>query len=308
MTLMAVRMSYRIGRFETRAIVAATVLAVAVSAVVVNWLERSGFVACYAGGEGDLSVACLQLLEDGQWIERIARASLGLVPVFPFMAGIVLGVPVVARELDKGTARLAWSLSPSRLHWFLQRLLPTLAIVAACAFAVGAAAEWLVGAFAPGVDLGRSFVGFHSRGVLVMTSALLLASVGVLVGALVGRPLPAVLLSIVLGGLTLVAVTELHKELMKRETVPSQLEVYDEDDLHLEGRFQLPDGRLLTWDQIVAEDPSAVDTGPVYPFVDMLIPGSRYRAIEIREAAAHGALIVALLAAAGVVVARRRPG
>jgi hypothetical protein len=68
-------------------------------------------------------------------------------------------------------------------------------------------------------------------------------------------------------------------------------DVYDESDLHLEGRFQLPDGRLVTWDQLVAESPSVMESGPDYPSVDLLIPVTRYRAIEIREAAVHAALI-----------------
>ena len=49
--------------------------------------------------------------------------------VFPVVAGLLAGGPIVARELESGTARLAWSLGPSRLRWFVQRAVPILASV-----------------------------------------------------------------------------------------------------------------------------------------------------------------------------------
>lgn len=305
--LAATRLTYRIGRFEFLAILVATSASVLVTAVVVTWIRGSGYLACSTGG-GELSGACLAIVEDGRWFERIGRASLGLVPLFPFLAGAVLGAPVVARELDRGTARLAWSLAPSRLRWFLQRLGPVLAVVAGSGLAIGIVADWLVGTFAPGAELSQSFVGFHQRGLLVVTSALVVASAGVAVGAIFGRPLPALILALVVGGLSLLAVTELHKEVMRGETVVTSGEVYDEDDLYLDGRFQLPDGSLATWDELVAVDPTVMENGPAYPYVSLVIPGNRYRAIEIREAAAHVGLIAIFLAAAAVVVERRRPG
>lgn len=313
LSLSATRLTWRINRFEVRAIVIATIVATAVTAGVVNWMRSSGYVDCLVGGgsgfDGQPSVACLEILDSGMWFERIARASLGLVPVFPFLAGLLLGVPVVARELDRGTARLAWSLGPSRLRWYLQRLLPVLAAIAVTSLAIGIVAEWLVQLYAPGVDLANSFAGFHSRGVLVMTSALLLGAIGVLVGAILGRLLPAIFLALLLGGVTLVAVSEVHKQVLKPEAVAKpETAMFTENDLWMDGKFQHPDGRLMTWDELVAEDPTVMEQGVEYPYVQLVIPGERYRSVELREAAAHGVLIVGFLAGAGVVVARRRPG
>ena len=53
---------------------------------------------------------------------------MGLLIFLSFAAGLFLGVPVVARELERGTARLAWSLAPSRMRWYLARLLPLLVL------------------------------------------------------------------------------------------------------------------------------------------------------------------------------------
>ena len=35
-----------------------------------------------------------------------------------YVIGAFLGVPIVGRELERGTTRLAWSLAPSRWRWF----------------------------------------------------------------------------------------------------------------------------------------------------------------------------------------------
>ena len=48
--------------------------------------------------------------------------------VAPGVLGIILGVPIVARELEMRTTALAWSLTPSRSRWLLARFLPMLLV------------------------------------------------------------------------------------------------------------------------------------------------------------------------------------
>ena len=62
---------------------------------------------------------------------------MGLLIFLSFAAGLFLGVPIVARELERGTARLAWSLAPSRMRWFLARMLPILVVLALVTFLGG---------------------------------------------------------------------------------------------------------------------------------------------------------------------------
>jgi hypothetical protein len=306
--LAATRLTYRIGRFEYLAIVAATALSVAVTAIVIGWMRQSGYVGCLAAGGAEPTTACLAIFDEGQWFQRIARAALGLVPVFPFLAGLVLGVPVIAREIERGTARLAWSLSPSRTRWFLQRVVPAIVVITVSGLAIGVVSEWIVALFAPGVDLAESFQAFHERGALVATSALVAGSIAVCIGAIVGRPVPGLILALALSGVTLLAVSEVHKRVLISETVVSPVEAYDDNDLLLDSRFQLPDGSLLTWDELVARDPRVQESGTEYPFVQLVIPSERYRAIEAREAAVHLAISGMFLAAGALVVLRRRPG
>jgi hypothetical protein len=306
--LTATRLTYRINRFEVRAVLVATVLSVVVSAIVLSWIRNSGYAACIEYAEVP-SVACLEMQDVGRWATKIASTSGQLAGFFPFIAGLLLGAPLIARELDKGTARLAWSLGPSRRRWYLQRVLPILVVVTVAGMVIGIVAEQLVALFAPDVDLANSFLGFHTRGVLLATSALLVASIGVAVGAVLGRQIPTLLLALILAGLTVAAVAEVDKRLLVGESVRlTGQDTYGNDMVMDQGRFELPDGRLVTWDQMVAEDPTIMEREFNYPYVEFGIPRERYREIEAREAIAQVVLALGFLVVGGVVVGRRRPG
>ena len=307
MSFAATRLTYRINRFEIRAILAATALSIVVSALVIWWLRTSGYAECIVATE--ITVGCLELQGLGAWATRIASVSLQLATAFPVLAGLLLGVPLIARELDKGTARLAWSLGPQRRRWYLQRVLPVVVVVAVAAMAIGIVAEQLTALFSPGVDLASSFTGFRGRGVLLATGAVLVVSVAVAVGAIVGRQIPTLAVALVLGGLTLVAVGEVHRRILDPEAVRLTGENYYTHDLPVgDGRFELPDGRVVTYDELVTIDPTIAERGFDYPYVQFGIPRERYREIETREAVAHVVLSVGFLAAGAVVVGRRKPG
>ena len=307
--LSATRLTYRINRFEIVAIGVATLLSVVVSAAVVAWLTQSGYTTCRGDEFGNLEPLCLNMSAIGDWVLKIDRVSLSLVPVFPFIAGLVLGAPLVAREIDRGTARLAWSLSPSRLRWYVHRVAPVLVVLGATAMVIGVVADRLLAAVITDEDLANSFMGFHGRGVLIATGTLLIGSTAIAVGAVLGRTMQTLLLSLVLGGLLLTAVSEVdQKVFMPNETVVDASNNYSDRNLYIDSRFQLPDGTLATWDQLVAIDPSVMENGPNYPNVSLIIPGERYRAVEGREALAELGIAALLLVAGAVVVLRRRPG
>ena len=307
--LVATRLTYRINRFEILAITIATVLSVVVSAAVVAWLTQSGFASCGHDDFGNIEARCLGLVKLGEWVAKIGRVSVELASIFPFVAGLLLGAPLVAREVDRGTARLAWSLSPSRLRWYVQRIAPVIVVLGVAAMAIGIVADRLTGAMMPTADLSNSFVGFHGRGLLLATSALMIGSTAVALGAVIGKPLPTILLSLILGGLLVAAVAEVDmKAFLTNETVVDASGQYDERNLNLDSRFQLPDGTLVTWQQLYDMDPSMAENGPTYPNVSMIIPGERYREIETREALAELGIAALMLLAGAVVVMRRRPG
>ena len=299
------RLTFRIHRFEVVLVLGATLLSVLVSAVVLTWMTANDYGACLSDdGSQPFRSVCLGSVS--VWVNRIVRLSIGIVPVFPFLAGILIGPALVGRELDSGTARLAWSLGPSRLRWFLQRAVPALILVAVCGFAIGVVSDALQSAISPGADLSRSFLGYRTRGVIVGAEALLVAAVGLFAGALLGRPVPALIIALVLGGGLFLAADRIDRTLLLPEA-EIRAECCDNSQLWLDGKYQMPDGRLLTYEQVVAEDPNAEMYGPAEPYVALVIPGERYRSIEARNAIALSVIALVFVVVAALVVQRRRP-
>jgi hypothetical protein len=114
----------------------------------------------------------------------------------PFLLGLFLGVPLVAREIEGRTASIAWTLSGSRRRWLVHRAAPVVVVVVLAALLVGIGGEVLTRS-APGnegVDPG--FGDYGSRGALVAVRALAVLTLGIGVGALVPRQLPALLLAL----------------------------------------------------------------------------------------------------------------
>ena len=310
MTLRGSLLSFRIQKFETTIVVGAAILSVVVSMLVI-WLSNS---ATFAQCQGDDQSALSSVCQTGifPWLNRIARLSVGLVPVFPIVAGLLAGGPIVARELETGTARLAWSLGPSRLRWFVQRAGPILLMVAAAGLAVGLIAEALTHLLQPTVNLDQSFIGFRSRGILVAVQAILVASVALALGAILGRFVPTLILSLILVGGISLAVDKVERELLTNEALIANGSeyFYSDSNLSLESRLRFPDGTIATWQEAFELHPeiqNGYDETSGITDVVLYIPGERYQSIERREALVLLALAVAFAGLAAVAVVRRRP-
>jgi len=116
-----------------------------------------------------------------------------LMAYVPFVIGIVAGVPIVAAELEARTAATAWSLSPSRVAWLARTLMPVVVLVGGSVFALVAATSLLesdreIWGYSRIEEFGRFGAPVAARVVGAMAIALL-------VGALLGRILPAVALA-----------------------------------------------------------------------------------------------------------------
>ena len=109
----------------------------------------------------------------------------------PALLGMFLGAPLVARELESGTFRLATQ-SVTRRRWLAVRF----ALVGGAALVVAGAASWLVTWwFAPldAVNMNRFDPSvFTARGVVAIGYAGFAFALGVAAGALTRRTLPAI--------------------------------------------------------------------------------------------------------------------
>jgi hypothetical protein len=308
MTLRSTLLTFKIHRFETTVVTGAAILSVLVSAIVIAWFTAGGYARCMTDEVLNSSSFCQSSI--GDLLNRIARLSTSIVPVFPVVAGLLLGGSIVAGELESGTARLAWSLSPSRLRWFGQRVLPVLAMALLAGIAIGLTADALTHMLRPSLDLDASFVGFRSRGLLVAVQALLIASIALAMGAILGRTVPTIVLSLVLAFAIGAAVDKVERELLTNEAVLGDDAGYSEDNLFIESRLRMPDGTIVTWEAMNTLYPQYAngwDESSGIQNVTLYVPGSRYHDVERREAFALGSLALLFVGVAAVTVVRRRP-
>lgn len=311
MTLRSALLSFRIQRFESTIVIGATILSVLVSALVIGLFTRGGYAACNSPDGPVFTATCQSFAV--RVLPRVAQLSVQIVPFFPLVAGLLAGGPIVARELESGTARLAWSLGPSRLRWFAQRAVPILAMVLVAGLVIGLTAGALIHTLTPSADLDHSFLGFRARGVLVGIEALLIAAIALAFGALVGRLVPTLILTLILLFALGIAVDKVDRTLLTSEAQLTSGESFSwENDYFLESRVKFPDGQVMSYEEAFQTHPEVMNgawEGDTPPYTDVVlsIPGARYQEIERREAMALGALALAFVALAALAVTRRRP-
>ena len=193
---MAWRLMWRHQRWELTILIGGSLL-VAAAMAFVGWqipITTEGIRSCSAGATSyaGLSPACRSLVDWGNVWTAATPMFTGVATIAPFLVGLFLGAPLVSREIEKRTAPMAWSLSLSRGRWLLGRVLPLAVVIAIVLVLVGQASEALQAAAYPD---GRGFMDYGSRGPLVAARGLAIFGIGVVVGLVSGRMLPAILVT-----------------------------------------------------------------------------------------------------------------
>ena len=200
-------LTYKQHRFETIA-VTVLCLGVAIAALIEAFhvnsvglpsgcsIERT---ITYNGGGTSFSAACQGGFD--RILPLVSSAEVSIIHVLmvllPFVVGIAVGAPLVAKELEEGTAPLSWALSGSRGRWLLGKVLASVLLIVPLLLAAGLAADVLQGALSPGTDAHASLESYADRGVMVVAWGLVALFVAVALSALLGRTLPAVLAAVV---------------------------------------------------------------------------------------------------------------
>jgi hypothetical protein len=110
--------------------------------------------------------------------------------VLPALVGLFVGAPLLAREFEHGTHRLAWTQSVTRRRWLLSKtLLLALATAAGAALLSGLVMWWRQPIDA--VQGRMSPSGFEIEGLVVPAYAVFALTVGIFSGAVLRRTIPA---------------------------------------------------------------------------------------------------------------------
>ena len=184
-------------QFRVQAITGAVILLAAVAALVLNahtigrlWTD-SGAAACagQAHCPGLSSFVASVRAGTPQILYIGGSALLYLVPP---LVGVFWGAPLVARELESGTYRLAWSQSVTRDRWLSTKL--AMLGGASCAFAglLSLIVTWSSHRIDAAGSMTRlSPVLFGARGVAPIGYAAFAFALGVAAGILIRRTIPA---------------------------------------------------------------------------------------------------------------------
>jgi hypothetical protein len=166
--------------------------------------DSSGLLTCHGGTCAGLASAFLSDLSSGGGIAGVPGSpdmilyllSVLVILITPAIIGIFWGAPLIARELEAGTFRLTWNQSITRTRWLTVKL----ALIGVAAMAV---TEAFIG---KAVGLGGSssifsetrfgvFV-FPTHGITPLGYAAFGFALGVTVGLLIRRPIPAMAITL----------------------------------------------------------------------------------------------------------------
>ena len=211
---------HRVQLLMLAALVAAVALTGLVSALPIrDAYHRQALSSCLppATRSGcDLIVSHFRAQFDGS-----VRAARWLT-LLPVLAGLFVGAPLLARELEHGTHRLVWTQSLTRQRWLLSKTLLLGAATVAAGFLLSALAMWWRRPF-DAVEGRISPTGFDIEGLVVPAYAFYALAVGVLAGVLLRRTVPAMSLTLAVFVATRVGVEKLvrpHYLPARHETIP----------------------------------------------------------------------------------------
>ena len=113
-----------------------------------------------------------------------------VLPLMPVLAGLFLGAPLVAREIETGTARFAWTQGAGRARWLLASVAPVALLVTVAAAGLGLEFQWWM-RMADRADWPWGGAMFTLNALPLAGWTLLGLSLGVLLGAAIRRTVPA---------------------------------------------------------------------------------------------------------------------
>jgi hypothetical protein len=207
-------------QFRAQAITAAAALAVFAILLATNepslsnLYDSSGLLTCHGDACTGLASTFLENLSSGGGSFLIPGSAymilyfLGVLVILiaPAIIGVFWGAPLIARELEAGTFRLAWNQSVTRTRWLTVKLVLIGAAAMAVTEAFSLIQAWWAAPIGKAVGLGGGssifsetrfgwFV-FPTHGITPLGYAAFGFALGVTAGLLARRPIPAMAITL----------------------------------------------------------------------------------------------------------------
>jgi hypothetical protein len=184
-------------QFRSHAFVAAIALAVVAGLLLVTGVHLDHLYTTYKIEHASCRSSCdllrSQFLDNYRHVKLLGSVLLGV----PAVIGIFWGAPLIARELENGTFRLAWTQGVSRRRWLATKLgLVGLASAAAAGLYSLAITWWA----SPLDHVTNDRIGtglFSQRGIVPIGYALFAFALGVTAGIVFKRAIPAMAATLV---------------------------------------------------------------------------------------------------------------
>jgi len=198
-------------QFRAQAITTAVFLVVVAAVLgataphLVDLYNSYGFSACHASCE---HLASNFFNSVGDLYKAVFEACVVLMYLVPGLIGIFWGAPLIARELETGTHRLAWNQSVSRTRWAAAKL----GLIGLASVATAGVLSLMIGWWASPLDSAMNFsqpnsgsgyprispLVFATRGVAPLGYAAFAFALGVTAGVLIRKTLPAMAVTLVI--------------------------------------------------------------------------------------------------------------
>jgi hypothetical protein len=248
-------------------------------------------------------------------LKEVATPILLALSLLPATAGALVGSQLVGREIEQRTAVLGWSIDPSRRRWLAERAISALAIAGIVGVVAAIASTRLATAAFPGVDLWQAFLGFGFWGPPLVLRGIAAVAVGLLAGAVLGRMVPALLVSLALSAALLIGIDLVAPGLMPTRTIDDAGgRDRDMTALYVDSTLRAADGRTLTFAEARLSAPSGLDEGAMsdwiythYVPLAVVIPGDEAPLARLASAIAMLGITALALVATAAVVSKRRP-
>jgi hypothetical protein len=196
-------------QFRTHAIVAGAALVAVATALAVtgphlaSMFDDSGLATCQAG----CSAAAINFIDrvKAGADEYVFLGGIGVLYAVPALIGLFWGAPLVARELESGTFRVAWNQSVTRSRWIAVKL----GIVGLAAMVTAGLLSLMISWWASPLYLAAQRQGtesinklappfFGATGIVPVGYAAFAFVLGVAAGVLIRRTLPAMAITLVI--------------------------------------------------------------------------------------------------------------